>query len=208
MNRNDATPTVQAWMAATALAALLGGCAGIPVHSDYDASIGVAHCRTFAWPMPSTQTGAFGNPLNLKRLRTAVSAELTTRGMTEVPDAAQADCLASVSIGTRNAVEDEPGGPWGPSWGFGWGWGRWGPGPWGPGWGWGFDEQYIYRQGGVSVNLFDAKTHEPIWHATAQRDVTGLTGAEARSAIEESVRALFAKFPTPSAAPAATPNHE
>jgi hypothetical protein len=53
------------------------------------------------------------------------------------------------------------------------------------------------------VNLYNAHTHEALWHAYVDVDVTRLTGAEAEKRINESVNAIFAKYP--GAAPAAKP---
>jgi len=45
------------------------------------------------------------------------------------------------------------------------------------------------------VDLFDAKTRQPIWHASVEQDLTYLTGNNAEARINTVVTAMFAKFP-------------
>jgi hypothetical protein len=44
------------------------------------------------------------------------------------------------------------------------------------------------------VDVYDAKSHQPIWHASVNEDVTELTGAAAQAKIDAAVGAIFAKF--------------
>jgi hypothetical protein len=58
----------------------------------------------------------------------------------------------------------------------------------------------------VTVDLYDAHSHQALWHGFVDTDVTELTGAEADSRIRAAVAAIFGKFPPDAAAasPAAT----
>ena len=47
----------------------------------------------------------------------------------------------------------------------------------------------------ISVDLFDAKSHKPIWHASASQNVNELSGPEAVQKINLATAAIFAKFP-------------
>ena len=38
---------------------------------------------------------------------------------------------------------------------------------------------YAYREGRVTIDLYDAHSHQALWHAFVDTDVTELTGAEA-----------------------------
>ena len=179
----------------------LAGCA-LQARSDVDAkaSVGVCHTYTFgdAEQKHPDAAPAFANPLNEKRLREAIAAKLAANGMQPAAEAA-ADCAVGYAIGSRLALDDTPRAGWGWGWGLGWGWGRrgsfgslaWDSSP------------RDYREGRVSVNLYNAHTHEALWHAYVDVDVTRLTGAEAEKRINESVNAIFAKYP--GAAPAAKP---
>ena len=45
------------------------------------------------------------------------------------------------------------------------------------------------------MNLYDARSHQALWHAFVDADVTGLTGADAEQRIKAVVDAIFKKFP-------------
>jgi hypothetical protein len=60
----------------------------------------------------------------------------------------------------------------------------------------------VYNEGRVSVDLFDMKSHAPIWHASVPTNVGDLTGSDAEARISAAAAAIFTKFPI--AAPPAT----
>ena len=47
----------------------------------------------------------------------------------------------------------------------------------------------------IAVDLFDAKSHTPIWHASVSQNVSELTGPNAEAKISAGTAAIFAKFP-------------
>ena len=47
----------------------------------------------------------------------------------------------------------------------------------------------------IAVDLFDAKSHQPIWHASVSQNVYDLTGPKAEEKINAGTAAIFAKFP-------------
>jgi hypothetical protein len=53
----------------------------------------------------------------------------------------------------------------------------------------------------IAVDIFDAKSHQPIWHASVNQNVSDLTGPKAEEKINAGTAAIFAKFPV-AAAPA------
>jgi len=182
----------------------LGGCA-LQARTDSDAKASVGMCHTYTFGDGEQKhpdaAPAFANPLNEKRLREAIQVRLNERGMQPAVEAA-ADCAVGYAIGSRLALDDAyPRAGWGWGWGMGWGWGHrntfgslsWESGP------------RDYREGRVSVNLYNAHTHEALWHAYVDVDVTHLTGAEAEKRINEAVTAIFAKFPAGAAVAPATP---
>jgi hypothetical protein len=136
------------------------------------------------------QTAAFGNPLN-ESACVRPSPNLSARGLqVAASGAAPADCAVGYAIGSSLAPDPaEPRGSWGLGWG---GWGHHGLGgavAWsGP---------YDYREGRVTVDLYDARSHEALWHAYVDEDVTRLTGADAEQRIKAVVTAIFEKFPAP-----------
>ena len=172
---------------AISLAALtLPACAPY-VRSDVNAAlIGRVHCGSFAWagefrsnsPLRST----IANPVNESRLRNAIAAHL---GVPIQPAPGNADCLVGYGIGGYYVVSG--GGPysypygWGYAWGYPYGWG--GPGP------------YVYPQGVITVDLYDARTGEPLWHASTEQTLHGVSGPEAEKRIDAAVAAIFTKYP-------------
>ena len=182
--------TMRIASASVAAAALLftAGCA-IQARSDTDPRVSLAQCHTYSFGMPVSDRSepAYANPLNDKRLRDAIAGQLQARGMQPAAGEGQGDCLVRYAIGSR--IEVDPGTPrfsWG--WGFGFGGHRgFGSMAW--------DTPYAYRDGRVSVDLYDARSHEALWHAYVNEDITRLTGANAEKRINEVVQAIFARYP-------------
>jgi hypothetical protein len=170
----------------TTLAALVLTACAPYVRSDVNtALIGRVHCGSFAWagefrsnsPLRST----IANPVNESRLRNAIAAHL---GGPIQPAPGNADCLVGYGIGGYYVVSG--GGPyyypygWGYPWGYPYGWG---PGP------------YAYPQGVITVDLYDARTGEPLWHASTEQSLHGVSGPEAEKRIAAAVAAIFTKYP-------------
>ncbi|HTC50749.1 MAG TPA: DUF4136 domain-containing protein [Steroidobacteraceae bacterium] len=189
----------------------LVGCTGIPVRTDQNSQLlATVHCQSVAWaggfrgnsPLRTT----IANPLNEARLRDAIAANLQGAGITLVDGPAPApgvnptgaapasapavQCLIGYGIGRSRDVDAVY--PEGWVYGAGY-WGRrWGPG-WG--WGWGWDAPYVYNQSYITVDLYDAASRMPIWHASAEQSLSGLTGDAAAQRIRAAVNAIFLKFP-------------
>ena len=179
----------------------LAGCA-LHARTDSDPRASVAACHSFSFAEVGMgrpdATAAFGNPLNEKRLREAIAANLSARGLQVAASGTAGDCTVGYAIGSRLAPDpSEPRVSWGLGWG---GWGRHGVGgslAW--------SAPYDYREGRVTVDLFDTHSREALWHAYVDEDVTRLTGADAEQRIKAVVAAIFEKFPAAvTGAPAAT----
>jgi hypothetical protein len=185
---------LRAFPAILALSAL-SGCA-LQVRSDVNrTAFHPGQCHTFAFAgsfhTDNPMRGTVANPVNESRLRTAITSHMQSIGVQLATE--NADCLVGYGIGSTLVVE--PGYPVGPYpyglYGNGyWGWG----GPYGGPWG--FDGPYVYRQGMIGIDLYDAKTREPLWHASVDQSLFGATGADAEQKIDAAVAALFAHFPT------------
>jgi Domain of unknown function (DUF4136) len=198
---------------ATAVSAVcaMSACTSLRVTSDVNTPvISTVQCHTFAWAgsfhgSSDSLRSSVANPVNESRLRAAIEANLKTVGVQPAPGigpaagiapatgapaaASGADCLVGYGIGMRNVVEGDPYG-----YGWGWGWrGGWGPGPGFGGWGW--DYPYVYHEGIVAVDLYDAKTRQPLWHASVNQNLAGATGEKADQKIKAAVAAIFTKYP-------------
>ena len=45
------------------------------------------------------------------------------------------------------------------------------------------------------MDLYDAASKQPLWHASAEQSLSGLTGDAATQRIRAAVNAIFLKFP-------------
>jgi hypothetical protein len=113
---------------------------------------------------------------------------MAAKGVQIAADRRAADCVVGYAMGTRQVFDDFYG-PYGIGWGWGggWGWRRGGAGF--------YDGPYVYDETRVSVDLFDAKSRIPIWHASVSQSVSDLTGPHAVERIDAATAAIFAKFP-------------
>ena len=178
-------------LAATVLGGL-AGCTSLRVTSDVNrAVVGSVQCHTYAWAGTfrgnSPLRDGIANPVNESRLRGSIAAQLATQGVQPAATADTADCLVGYGIGARTGIE----GAYPVGWGVGYGWGGrhgfYGAGYW--------DEPYVYREGIIAVDLYDAKSKQPVWHASVNQSLFGATGPEAEQKIDRAVAAIFTKYP-------------
>jgi hypothetical protein len=179
-----------------ALSAALVACTGVPVRTDQNSQLlASVHCQSVAWAGgfkgASPLRDTIANPLNEGRLRDAIAANLQAAG---IPLVAKADaapgakCLIGYGIGMERQVDSVYPDDWGYAGGY---WrGGWG---WGPGWGWG--APYVYHQSFITLDLYDAASRMPMWHASAETSLSGLSGDPANKRIRAAVDAIFLKFP-------------
>jgi hypothetical protein len=170
----------------------LGACTGLAVKTDVNPGMSVAACHSYAFAdehvANTDQPSAFGNPLNAERLRQAIEFNMSAKGLTKAVDRKSAECVVGYAMGTRQVFDDYYG-----NFGIGWGWG----GGWGGRWGGGFgyDGPYVRDETRISIDLFDAKSRVPIWHASVSQSVSDLTGPNAIQKINAAATAIFTKFP-------------
>jgi hypothetical protein len=184
---------IRTCVVATAMVCGLAACASLRVTSDVNTPlVASVHCHTYAWAGAfhgnSALRNGIANPLNESRLRAAIAAHLASAGVQ--PATAAADCLVGYGIGAQTAIEGVYPGGWG--YGYGYGWWGWRGGYSGP---WGWDEPYVYHEGIVAVDLYDGKSKKPMWHASVDQSLYGLTGADAEKKIEAAVAVIFTKYP-------------
>ena len=179
---------------ACAVALGLSACNTVAVRTDYAKDMSASVCHTYAFAMEhvanADQPAAYANPLNAERLRVAIQSNMAARGI-QLVDRASADCVVGYAMGSRQVFDGYYGGYYGAGWGFG---GRRGRGI-GFGGGWGYDGPWVENETRIAVDLFDAKSHKPIWHASASQNVYELSGPEAVQKIELATAAIFNKFP-------------
>lgn len=168
------------FLAAALTAGVLSGCA-LQVHTDSNAGlISQVSCHTFAFagsfagnnPLRSS----IANPVNEQRLRAAITGRMQAGGSQLVES--QPQCLVGYGIGSRNVIDGVYPYGFGP-WGF---YGGYGP-------------PLVYAESYVTVDVFDARSRQAIWHAAVEQDLHHTNGPQAEKRIHDAVDALFAKFP-------------
>jgi Domain of unknown function (DUF4136) len=171
----------------------LSACNTVAVRTDYARDMSASICHTYAFAMEhvanADQPAAYANPLNAERLRASIQSNMAARGI-QLVDRAAADCVVGYAMGSRQVFDGYYGGYYGAGWGFG-GYRR----GWGFRGGWGYDGPWVDNETRISVDLFDAKSHKPIWHASASQNVYELSGPEAVQKIDLATAAIFNKFP-------------
>ena len=178
------------------LAALaLASCSTLRVGADYDRSASFTTYHTFV--VMQRQHSRVHNPLVATRAQDDIIQALQDKGYRQVTDPANADFTVDFTIGSheRTQIQSYPTAYASGGWG-GWGWG---PGWWGdPYWGPDVNVQQI-QEGTLSIDVFDAHTHRPVWHGWAKKQLTNKDIEQSTQPIREAVDAILAQFPPKSA---------
>ena len=182
---------MQGRMQAIVLGAALATAAGCAsnVSTDYNPNAGFGELHTYALVTPKDTRA---HQLLDDRIRTAVVAQLTAKGMRET-DREHADVLVGYGMvdHTRTEVYDNDWG-WGPAWG--WRYYRWGV-PWPLDTS--VEDIETYRDGSVVVSLVSASTHRVVWQGQAS-DVVNLPVSDRKRAdtdINHAVAKILEKYP-------------
>jgi hypothetical protein len=173
----------------------LSACDTVAVRTDSAKDMSASVCHTYAFANEhianADEPAAYGNPLNAERLRVSIQSNMGARGI-QLVDRAQADCVVGYAMGSRQVFDTYYCGYYGAGWGFGGGFRRGGVGFGGR---FGYDGPWVENETRIAVDLFDARSHKPIWHASASQNVYELSGPQAVQKIDLATAAIFSKFP-------------
>lgn len=167
---------------------LLAGCTS--VRSDYDRSASFANYHTFIL-MPRKHSQV--NPVLVSRIEGAITQELTRRGFRMATDPDTADFAVDFTLGSKERIDlksyPDPYGTLGWGWGAGGGW--WGGPYWNP------NELALaqYRDGTLSVDVFDGHAHKPIWHGWAKHPLSRKDMDRSEARIHSIVKSILSGFP-------------
>jgi hypothetical protein len=169
---------------------LFTACQTLRVGSDHDPSADFSRYHSFAWMPPHARLYGSRNPLVVQRAHDAIESALVAKGYTLASDPGAADFVVDCTIGSRERtdVRSYPApyaGPWMRG-GFYW-WGA-------PYWGSEVDVRQ-YREGTISVDIFDARTHRPVWHGWARKELTRSDIEHSAGSIREAVDSILMGFP-------------
>ena len=182
MNRITRYLARPAALTAMGLLLLLGpsGCttaARVGVTNDFDHAVNFRAFKTWAW-YPQQPKDAEGGPAKGyesfldKRMRAAVTTEMTTKGLTEVAVNASPDIYVAYSARVEDKQQISPGyGGMGYPYGYGYGgyYGR------------GYSPVTQYKAGTVVIDIVDARRKELAWRGTGQAQVNQNTIDEAET---------------------------
>ena len=174
------------------LSLLLAGCAyGPTVRTDFDPAANYASYRTYSWLPVEVPRGM--NPLMFRRVQASIDRSLAARGFTQ---ANPSDFAIAFTIGEQERTEVQSYG--GSLYG---GWGGWGG--WGCCWGYGgfgypfggypYVDSYEVTERSIVIDIYDAKTRQPVWHGIAQKDA--YSDAVNYAKLDETVDLVLARFP-------------
>ncbi len=170
------------------LALVLSGCETMRVGSDYDRAANFSNYHTFTW-LPRHNYDSM-NPLIVERAKDAITSDLELKGYRYVTDSAEADFAVDFTIGSRERVDvhtyPQP---------YAWPWFGYGRYWWGyPYWGTGVDVT-SYREGRLAIDVFDAKTHRPVWHGWAKKPLSREDMEHSSQSIRKAVNEILMRFP-------------
>ncbi len=172
------------------LVALLAACAtSMRARSDHDPANDFSRYKSFAWiaedpliaPADSTVNVS---PLNRRRIVEAIESQLTAKGFRKASDDSVADFVLSYTVGARDRIDVQS---YPVRYRGIWGWGR----------GYvGYDADVsTYREGTLSIDIFDARSNQPVWHGWATKRITDRDVENAAKQIPVAVAAILADFP-------------
>ena len=183
------TALLRGFAAAAAVLTLLAlqGCETIKVVSDHDPSYSFAGHDSFAWisEHPMVSAGPGTNPLLEGRVMTAITETLRAKGLSLVPDAAQADLVISFSLGARDRVSVTST-PYPIAYRGAWRWGRAY-----------YDDVDVrqYTEGRLAIDFFDAREKRPVWHGYATANISSVDQEDRPALLREAVAKILAEFP-------------
>lgn len=181
-------------LAAVALSLALGACASpIFVATDVDPEADFSLFGTYAWLRPDplipqvdgVRSGPLVSPIDDKRVRQAVDAELAARQWTKVDDVEQADLVVSYGIGAEEKTELYETGA-GARFGRGYRYGGWYAGS--------TVSSRQYTEGTLALEFFDRRTKQAVWVGWASQRIT--TSDERQTVIEQAVEKILLEFPS------------
>ena len=150
------------------------------VKTDYDRTANFAQYKTYSWEQVKTK-----DPLDIDRIKAAISAALSAKGWTQVDSGGEVSVVTiemTQNQQTLNTFYDGFGG--------GWGWRRLGGG----GFGEATTTTETYKVGTLVVDLFDAKTKTLLWRGSASDTLSNNSNKNIKN-LDKGVEKIFKQFP-------------
>jgi len=146
------------------------------VKTDYDRSADFSHYKTYSWEKVQTP-----DPLWVDRIKEAVNAALTSRGLTQVDSGGDVAIVAlemTKSQRTLNTFYN----------GFGGGW------RWGGGFGNATTTVDNYKVGTLVVDMFDANSKKLVWRGSSSDTLSDKSDKNIKN-LDKGVQKMFDHYP-------------
>ena len=169
----------------------LAGCSTLQVGNDYDRRASFANFHTFT--VMHREHKSVHNPLVAQRTEDAIKDELVRKGYRLAANPGEADFAVDFTVGSRERTDINSY----PQSYAAVGWAGWGGGPgwWGDRY-WGNDiDVRQFREGTLSIDVFNARDHRPVWHGWAKKELSQQDINNSEQPIRTAVAAVLAKFP-------------
>lgn len=147
-----------------ALALTLPAYAMQKISTDTTPGVSFANYSTFTFVNPTPPAGM--DPVAFERIRMGVESALTSKGYTK---ADPGDISLIITLGAKDKTDINT-------------WGRFGRQV----------DVYQYTEDSLSVDAFDTKTKQPLWHGQATESVSSKPDP---AKVEKAVNKLMAQFP-------------
>jgi hypothetical protein len=178
-------------LALCAVAGLAVGCAtaGLRGHFDFDARQDFSRYGSWYWMHDDPVLHPDGHTpqisaMNRRRIVEAIEAELSGKGFLKAESREAADFVVGFHVGTRDRVEFVYY-PW--PYRYPWDWYPYA---------WDYPmSTRTYTEGTLGIDVFDQRTHAPVWHGWLQKRVFRRDVENPEPVIREAVAAVLAGFP-------------
>ena len=160
--------------------AMLGVAFAQHVQTDFDHQANFSQYKTYSWQQIQP-----ANSLWDARIKNAVDAQLTAKGLTQVDSGGDVTIVAIKTTQTQRSLQTFYDG-----FGGGWGWRRFGGG----GFGEATTTEQDYKEGTLVVDLFDAKTKQLVWRGSAEDTLSDKADKNEKN-LEKGVAKMFKDFP-------------
>ncbi len=174
-------------LAAAAASLILAGCAATRSASDYDPTSKFYSYSTFAFM--AKERGPNEIQPTIDRLEESIGARLEHKGFTLTRNPASADAIVDFTLGTFGRIDANS---YPAPYVGGWFWDA--QLRTGPYWGENIDPTE-YRDGILSIDIFDNRTHRPIWHGWSKIMISRTAVIGAVGSIERIVRDVLSEYP-------------
>lgn len=146
------------------------------VKTDYDRDANFSKYKTFSFEKIQTK-----DPLLVDRIKSAVSASLTAKGLSQVDSGGDVSIVAVQMTNTQQTLDTFYNG-FGGGWRFG---GRFGDAT---------TTTETYQVGTLVVDLFDSSTKELLWRGSVSDTLSNNSGSNIKK-LDKGVEKMFKKYP-------------